>query len=98
MTNIVLRIRMILSTEVDKEQRMTTYKKIISQKSAEWAITNYYKNHLRFHDDAFKMCGLLFRKLDMTVASPVEVWGIFKKDYRKPFNSVVQEITYKITK
>ena len=77
---------------------MTTYKKIISQKSAEWATTNYYKNHLRFHDDAFKMCGLLFRKLDMTVASPVEVWGIFKKDYRKPFNSVVQEITYKITK
>lgn len=52
---------------------MTTYKKIISQKSAEWAITNYYKNHLRFHDDTFKLCGLLFRKLDMTVASPVEV-------------------------
>ena len=98
MTEISTSVKIESSRELDKEQRMTTYKKIISQKSAEWAITNYYKNHLRFHDDAFKMCGLLFRKLDMTVASPVEVWGIFKKDYRKPFNSVVQEITYKITK
>lgn len=75
---------------------MTTYKKIISQKSAEWAITNYYKNHLRFHDNTFKMCGLLFTKLDMTFASPVEVWGVFKKDFRKPYDSIMQEITYRI--